>query len=120
EGNFEAASQSAIQSYLDGVEPVEPQLRTKDSNFVSRLEEAMLGVRQSISERMALASIEQKVKYAEGVLEEAERLLEAKNVSPGFTFGVAFGVFLREGFEAILIVVTLLGIIRAIGSRRAA
>ncbi len=119
-GNFEGASQAAIQAYLDGVEPVEPTLRAKDASFVIRLEEAMLGVRQSVSERMAMTAIEQKAAAATRVLDEAERLLEARDASPGFTFSVAFGVFLREGFEAILIIVTLLGIIRAIGSTKAA
>jgi high-affinity iron transporter len=119
-GDFDGASQAAIHAYLDGVEPVEPSLRAKDTAFVARIEQAMLSVRQAVSERMAYSTIEARVTAAEAVLEEAVHLLERQNVSPGFTFGVAFGIFLREGFEAILIIVTLLGVIRAVGSTRAA
>lgn len=119
-GDFDGASQAAIQAYLEGVEPVEPVLRMKDDRFVIRLEEAMLAVRQSLSERMTIASIDAKMATAQGVLEEASQRLEKQETSPLFTFSVAFGIFLREGFEAILILVTLLGIIRAVGAKRAA
>ncbi len=119
-GDFDGASQAAIQAYLEGVEPVEPTLRSRDADSVVKLEEAMLAVRQSLSERMAIYVIEGKITNAQSAVDSASRLLEAKLASPAFTFSVAFGVFLREGFEAILILVTLLGIIRAIGAKRAA
>ncbi len=119
-GNFEAAAQSAILAYLDGVEPIEPALRTKDNRMVSQLEEAMLGVRHAIAERTALTTIESKISAAQRTLDQAVLVLEAKTLSPAFTFSVAFGIFLREGFEAILIIVTLLGIIRSVGAQRAA
>ena len=41
-------------------------------------------------------------------------------MSPSVAFLAAFAILLREGFEAVLIILALLGVIRAAGSKQAA
>ncbi len=47
-------------------------------------------------------------------------LLAAKEMSPWVSFMAALAIIIREGFETVLVVIALLGVIRAAGSKRAA
>ena len=120
DGKPAEAKSDAIQAYLEGVEPVEPGLRAKDAGFTASVEEKMADVRAAIESRKGIPVVEEKVADAEAMLSRAEILLEEKTSSAWLTFTVAAGIFLREGFEAALILITLLGVIRSIGSTRAA
>ncbi|MEZ5301539.1 MAG: hypothetical protein R3F11_12950 [Verrucomicrobiales bacterium] len=50
-GDYSAARTHAISAYLDGVEPVEPQLNALDSDLVVRLETAMVGFRSVVDKK---------------------------------------------------------------------
>src|SRR5262249_30194736 len=64
--------------------------------------------------------VEASISAALTELNIADEVLSKKEGSSWITFTVAAGIFLREAFEAALILITLLGIIRSIGSKKAA
>lgn len=115
-GENSIALQLAISAYLDGVEPLEPKLRLKDSQFEIELERSFLQVRQAIQSRAPAEFFSERVRQSQSLLQDASRLLEEKKVSPWFVFSMSFGIFLREAFEAALLLITLLGVVRSFGS----
>ena len=120
-GDMAEAKKKAVMAYLDGVEPIEPQLRVKDSAFTASLETSMAEVRSAIEGERPVPEVEAAVKRAILMLGEADtKLGESQGGSWWLTFTVAAGIFLREAFEAILIIITLLGVLNSIGVRRAA
>lgn len=118
--NREAAQQLAVMAYLEGVEPIEPRLRARNADLVVLVEEKMADVRSAITAGHDAESVKGRVMAAHEALGQAESALAQKELSPALTFWIAAGIFTREAFEAILILITLLGVIRSIGSRKAA
>lgn len=118
--DWAGAKTVAVEAYLEGLEPIEPRIRAKDAGFLVELEEKMAGVRAAIDHRQPIETLKRRVAAADTGLAEAETLLARRDTSPWFAFSVAAGIFLREAFEAVLILVTLLGVVKAIGADRAA
>jgi high-affinity iron transporter len=121
QGNhFDSASKKAVQSYLEGIEPVEARLRANDPKAVGDLEEAMGLVRTGMDNHQPLDEVTLAVHKAHELIEQASTTLGQKTSSPALTFMLAFGILLREGFEAALLIVALLGVIRVSGAKKAA
>jgi high-affinity iron transporter len=107
-GEAEAARQALLDAYLNGVEPVEPLLRARDPALVRKIEESVLRMRIALDRRSAdvepagralLASI------------DAARGPHARS-SAVAVFGMALFVLLREGFEALVVIVALLAVLK--------
>lgn len=119
-GDVESAKTKALKAYLEGIEPIEPKLKATEPEAVTRLEEKMAAVRGAIEGKLSLALLQSRVAIAKSEIETAKTLLSAKEMSPWVSFMAALAIILREGFEAVLVVIALLGVIRAAGSKRAA
>lgn len=119
-GNPDSAKTKALKAYLEGIEPIEPRLKATDPNAVTQLEERMAGVRAAIESRKSLAIVKSQVTLAKAEIDKAKTLLNSNEMSPWVSFMAAAAILLREGFEAVLVIIALLGVIRAAGSRRAA
>lgn len=119
-GKPDEAKTSALTAYLEGIEPIEPKLRASDPEFIIELEEKMAAVRSGIEAKVTPADLDSTIQTALQAVDRAESLLTQKVASPAVTFVLASGIMLREGLEAILILIALLAVIRASGSRRAA
>lgn len=117
---YDSARSNAIIAYLDGIEPVEPRLRSKDYAFTQVLEKHFADVRAGIEARVEPAAMEKLIQEAMNACATARELLKKSEGSALFTFTVAAGIFMREGFEAALILITLLGIVRSVGAPQAA
>ncbi len=117
--HFASASQKALSAYVEGVEPVEPRLKANDPQAVLDLEQLMGLARAAINDRKSFETVNLAVDKAMRSLNNASGLLQQQTPSPRLTFTLAFGILLREGFEALLLIVTLLGIIRASGAKKA-
>ncbi len=113
ENQFSVAEQEAVIAYLKGVEPVEPILRVKNSSLVSELESKMISLRSLIAKRVSVEQIQDKIQEIEKVIAQAELILNEKNASAWFLFFMASSILLREGFEAVLIIIAILGVVRA-------
>ncbi|HEY5037524.1 MAG TPA: c-type cytochrome, partial [bacterium] len=118
-GRLEAASRKALKAYVEGVEPVEPRLKANDPQAVLNLEQLMGLVRSAIGNRKSSAEVQLSVQTSLDSLAQASELLKSQVPSPWLTFTLAFGILLREGFEAVLLIVALLGVIQASGGKKA-
>jgi len=119
-GDMKAAKQAAVMAYLDGVEPIEPKLRAKDNDLTLLIEEKMSNLRAAIDAGLPAVAVEKREAEVREVLLQVEAALAKPDFTPAVSFWVAMGIFAREAFEAILIIITLLGVVRSLGSRKAA
>jgi high-affinity iron transporter len=115
-GRKESARESALAAYLEGVEPVEARLRANAPAFVPELEQKMAEVRAAIDADASLPEVERRAGEARAGLDQAVALLSEQPQSAWLVFFIAAGVLLREGFEAVLILIALLAVIRASGA----
>ena len=120
EEHFEIAKNKSLTAYLEGIEPVEPRLKATDPTLTTDLEQRMANVRTAIEAHLPVASVEDSIREAKEGIHLAEGLLTRTPPSAWVTFMVASAILLREGFEAVLIILALLGVIRATGDKRAA
>jgi len=112
QGDRKQASQLALSAYLDGFEPVEAVLATRDSALMGRVEEAMAGFRSAIARDEPEATLRQRLTAAEQLLDEAEAALAPKAASSISTFLGALTILLREGLEALLVVIAMIAFLR--------
>jgi high-affinity iron transporter len=111
-GDRKAATELALSAYLDGFEPVEPMLAARDSGLMARIEKAMGELRAAISGGRDPAEVRQRVEALDSLFDETERALAPEEGSAASTFLGAFTILLREGLEALLIVVAMLAFLR--------
>lgn len=117
--NFELAKAKAIAAYLDGIEPLEPKLRLNDPDFTLKIEQALSSYRKDIDARVEKVELEKSFQNTIALIEGARKVLDTKPSSFWVTFSVAAGIFIREALEAALLLITLLGVVRSLGSSRA-
>jgi high-affinity iron transporter len=116
---MEEARSLAIRAYLEGIEPVEPKMKANLPGFVEQIESQMGEYRAALDAPAAISVIEQKEAAIRAKLAEAKQSFSERKMSPGVAFGAAFSIFLREGFEAVLIIIVLLSILRAMNQPEA-
>ncbi|HEX8307161.1 MAG TPA: FTR1 family protein [Allosphingosinicella sp.] len=111
-GDRKGATELALSAYLDGFEPVEPMLAARDAGLMARVERAMGELRAAISGGRDPAEVRERVAALDGLFDETERALAPEEGSAASTFLGAFTILLREGLEALLIVVAMLAFLR--------
>ncbi len=114
------AKEAAVAAYLEGIEPVEARLRNSDSVLTAQIERAMADFRNAINENASNQVLEDRLIAAQKKIQEAKDVLSQTNSNAWMIGTLAGGIFLREAFEAVLILITLLGVIRSIGVKSAA
>jgi high-affinity iron transporter len=119
-GNFEQATSLALKSYLEGIEPIEAKIRANDSALVTKIETQMAEFRNFLTSASVKAETEAKFGEIRTTFDQIGSVIAEKKMSPGLAFSAAFAIFLREGFEAVLIIITLLSVIKTFGATRAA
>ena len=107
-GRREEASELALAAYLDGFEPVEALLGARDGRLVAAVEREMGGLRAAIGRRAPAAEVASRVERLQALFGEAETALAPEASSGASTFLGAFAILLREGLEALLIVVAMI------------
>jgi len=111
-GNRDAANELALSAYLDGFEPVEAVLATRDSGLMTRTEAAMAGFRTAIDRGEAVPLLRTRLTDTEALLDQAEAALAPEAESRLATFLGAFAILLREGLEALLVVIAMIAFLR--------
>ena len=109
--DYAAATELALSAYLDGVEPIEPALAARDKDLMVRIESAMSRLRSLISERASMADVQAQVGTVEGLLREADGAL-ASTADATAAFLGSFTILVREGLEALLVVVAMLAFLK--------
>ena len=107
-GDQDQAKSLALSAYLDGFEPVEAALSARDATLLARVEKDMAGLRSAIDSRESIAAVEQRVAGLNNLFGEVEAALSPDRGSAVSTFVGAATILLREGLEALLIVVAML------------
>lgn len=107
-GDRVEARRLAGEAYLAGFEPHEATLRQVSPETVVRLEEAFLSVRSRIDDGASVDEVRGEVLRAQALLDDAEGLLAGAH-GGRVAFVGALLVVLREGLEAALLLMLLLG-----------
>jgi high-affinity iron transporter len=111
-GDRGAATELALSAYLDGFEPVEPMLAARDAGLMARVERAMAELRAAIAAGRDVGEVRERVAAMDALFDETERALAPDRGSAASTFIGAFTILLREGLEALLIIVAMLAFLR--------
>lgn len=106
-GDRDKAYRMAVEAYLEGFELVEQGLNAVDSKLRLDIEHEMTLLRNNIRKGMPADELEASVIAIKGKLELAAERLSGRNLSGTAAFASAFFILLREGLEALLVVVAL-------------
>jgi high-affinity iron transporter len=106
------ATRLALSAYLDGVEPIEPQLNARDSALRAKLETAMGAYRSALSGSAAPDVVARQATDIDALLARAQDVTANVSGDATATFLGAFTILVREGLEALLVVVALLAFLR--------
>lgn len=116
--DYENAGDKALTAYLEGVEPYEQQLAAVDPDLKNNLEAAMNQLRSDIGNRKSLAIITEDINKSKELLGLAESRLSDNKFSFWFSFLLAASIIFREGLEAFLIIITILGVLKAVNAEK--
>ncbi|AIF48074.1 FTR1 family protein [Dyella japonica] len=111
-GKSEEARQLALSAYLDGVEPVEAQLDARNASLRASIETAMGAYRTTLTRSPDDDAATRQAHEVDSLLGRAQTLLSGTSASPMTTFVGALTILVREGLEALLVVVALLAFLR--------
>ncbi len=107
-GDRKAAADLALAAYLDGFEPVETLLASRNGDLVAQVERAMGELRTAIARGAPIDDVRARAGELAGLFDEAEAALAPDQASTASTFFGAFAILLREGLEALLIVIAMI------------
>ena len=111
-GEPKRAQDLALSAYLDGFEPVEPLLAARDKPLMVEIEAAMARLRSNLAARVDAETLQAQVDALDGLFAEAEPVLARDDTSATASFVAAFTILLREGLEALLIVIAMIALLR--------
>lgn len=110
-GDTAQATRLALSAYLDGFEPVEPALAIKDKALFTEIEQTMGHYRAAIS-RAETDVAKQTEARLQTLLTQAQDTLEVAHDDKIGVFLGALTILLREGVEALLVVVAMIAFLR--------
>ncbi len=111
-GDKDKARDLALSAYLDGFEPVEPLLAARDRALMTRIEGAMAELRSRIGGAASLDDVQEQVAVVDGLFADAEHALSPELASNASAFVGAFTILVREGLEALLILIAMVAFLR--------
>ncbi|MBX9799142.1 MAG: cytochrome c/FTR1 family iron permease [Burkholderiaceae bacterium] len=110
-GDKANASRLALSAYLDGFEIAEPALAAKNKELFNDLEKGM-GAFRAIVNRGQLDEAKDAEQQLQIKLTQAQDALTTATDDPLATFLGAFTILLREGLEALLVVVAMVAFLK--------
>lgn len=111
-GDRAKATDLALSAYLDGFEPVEPILAARDPSLMTRIEGAMAELRARIDRGAPADEVGAQVAELEALFTDAEGRLSPESASTASSFLGAFTILLREGLEALLLVIATIAFLK--------
>ncbi len=119
EGDPEAAYKAAVAAYLEGFELVEPGLRATQPERVNRIETLMLHYRQKIKDGAPPSELASMFEEIDRLLAQAEDYGRQHRLTGTASLISALVIILREGLEAVLVLVAIGGVLVQSGRRDA-
>lgn len=114
-GDQRRARDLALAAYLDGFEPVEPVLAARDAALMARIEAAMGKLRSLVGGGATVDAVAAQVQQLDALFGQAEIALDASEASGTAAFVGAFTILLREGMEALLVLIAIVAFLRKAG-----
>ncbi len=116
DGDARVAGTLALSAYLDGFEPVEGMLRAANADLLANVESAMIEYRSRITARAPKADVAAQAAVLNGLFDQTGAAL-AGDQDATATFLGAFTILLREGVEALLVVVAMISFLGKVERR---
>ena len=110
-GDKASATRLALSAYLDGFEPLEPSLGARNKALLTEVENGMLAYRAAIANG-TLPQTEAAAQKLDYLFAEVEKELSGQAAAPITTFLGSLTILLREGLEALLIVVGMIAFLK--------
>ena len=110
-GDRAEASRLALSAYLDGFEPLEPTLGARDRALLTDVEAAMIDFRSGLAGGV-VAKVEADARRIDALLDRVDQELAFAASDATTTFVGAMTILLREGIEALLVVVGMIAFLR--------
>ncbi|HEY8434398.1 MAG TPA: cytochrome c/FTR1 family iron permease, partial [Sphingomicrobium sp.] len=111
-GDRDEAKALALSAYLDGFEPIEGALSARDASLLAEVETAMGELRASIGRGDDPQQVQSRIQALDGMMGRVETALAPEQGNAVSTFLGAATILLREGLEALLIVVGMLAFLK--------
>lgn len=116
-GDGAQAGRLALSAYLDGFEPLEPQLRARDAQLLGRIESAMAEYRARINRGVPASQVAAQAAELRNLFETTTAVLGKSQGDASSAFIGSFTIFVREGLEALLIVIAIIAFLVKAGRR---
>ncbi|WP_460242232.1 cytochrome c/FTR1 family iron permease [Aurantivibrio infirmus] len=111
QGNLDSAHKLAVSAYLDGFELVENSLDARSVELRREIEASLMGFRQVVSKPENGSRVDDALTQALEQLQRAEQLLSEESLSSSTLFSVSLVILLREGLEALLVIIALVAVL---------
>jgi high-affinity iron transporter len=111
-GDAATARDRFLSAYLDGFEPVEPVLAARDKALLAEVETAMIALRAKAAAGAPVADVQAHVATAQGLYDRAEIALDEQGAGATTAFVGSLTILLREGLEALLLVIAMVAFLR--------
>ena len=108
---YEKAKTLAVSAYLDGFELIENSLDARDTNLRKSIEGNLIKLRQALSNAQQVNQLESLMEVTVRQLNNAEELLIETTLSNEALFTASLVILLREGLEALLVVLALITVL---------
>ena len=118
-GNREEARRLAIAAYLEGFELIESALSRVDASLRTETERELMGLRTAIVDGQPTDVVTAQAAKVKTLLDRADAVLSAGNLSPDTAFVSSLLILLREGLESILILSAIVAFVIKTGRRDA-
>lgn len=110
--DLKRANRLAVSAYLDGFELVENGLSAYDADQTKAIEAQMMALRRIIAEPNQHAQVTAAIADLMKALEQAQATMTQQQLSNGALATASFVILLREGLEALLVVLALITVLR--------
>lgn len=118
-GDAATAERLALSAYLDGFEPIEPQLSARDPKLLAQVEAAMGKYRALMNQRAPLPQLQQQAREIDRLFDASGTALQRSGSDAGAAFLGSYTILVREGLEALLIVVAIIAFLNKANRRDA-
>jgi high-affinity iron transporter len=118
-GDKDNAKRYAIQAYLQGIEPIEPAIKANKPELIISIEISMSSIRKLIELDNHEEDLKHEIQKVETLFQDIKLNLTNKKLSFSVAMLGTFAIVMREGLEAVLLIVTLLGVVGAMKNRKA-
>lgn len=118
-GKPREATRLALSAYLDGFEPIEPLLATRNGALLAQVETGMGAYRAAIQRGEGNDELRRRAELLNTLFDDVEAALTVDAASSITTFIGAATILLREGLEALLIIVAMIAFLQKAGRQEA-